>query len=163
MIRPAVVADAAAITEVHLGGWLAAYRGIMPDDLLDNLDFEARRARWHDNLANGSRSLVDEHDGVVRGFSGYGPCRDPDKAGAGEVYALYVGQQWWGQEVGEALLDAAVEGLRREGYAEFVLWVLRDNARARRFYEKQGWVFDGTEQVSQWGPVESRYVYRATA
>jgi GNAT superfamily N-acetyltransferase len=163
MIRPAVVADAAAITHAHVGGWLAAYRGIMPDDVLDNLDFEARRARWHDNLANGARVLIDECDGVVRGFSGFGPCRDEDKAGAGEVYALYVDQQWWGQGVGEALLSAALDALRAEGYTEFVLWVLRDNARARRFYEKQGWRFDGTEQVSQWGPVESRHVYQATA
>ena len=36
------------------------------------------------------------------------------------------------------------------------LWVLRDNARARRFYEGHGWRADGTERVAG-GVVEVRY------
>lgn len=162
MIRRAVPADAAGITQVHFGGWLDAYRGIMPDDVLDNLDFEARRARWHDNLADGSAGArnfvdVDDETGVIRGFSGGGPCRDEDRLGAGEVYALYVGKDWWGAGVGEALFRTAIDWLKAEGYPRGVLWVLRDNWRARRFYEKQGCVFDGAEKVSPWGPVEVRY------
>lgn len=158
MIRRARVEDAAAITEVHLGGWRAAYRGIMPDSVLDELDWEARRARWHDNLANGARCLVWESDGAVAGFAGFGPCRDDDRVGSGEVYALYVAPSAWGSGVAAPLFSAALDALRDEGYEGGVLWVLRDNARARRFYEKAGCTFDGTEKVSPWGPVESRYV-----
>lgn len=161
MIRRAVVADAAVITEIHFGGWLAAYRGIMPDEVLDTLDFDARRARWHDNLANGARCVVFESDGdggaVVRGFAGFGPCRDDDRVGSGEIYALYVAPEWWGAGVALPLFASALEGLRSEGYGDGVLWVLRDNWRARRFYEKAGCVFEGAEKVSPWGPVESRY------
>lgn len=158
MIRRAVVADAAGITEVHFGCWLTAYRGIMPDQVLDELDWEERRARWHDNLANGARCLVWEGGGgVIRGFAGFGPCRDDDRVGSGEIYALYVAPEWWGTGGGQSLFSAAVDGLRLEGFGDGVLWVLRDNGRARRFYEKAGCVFDGTEKVSPWGPVESRY------
>lgn len=46
--------------------------------------------------------------------------------------------------------------------ARALLWVLRDNTPARRFDEANGSVCDAAERVSQWGPVESRYEYRAT-
>ena len=84
------MADAAAVTKVHLGGWEWAYRGLMPDEVLDNLDYEERRARWHDRLADGAPLLVAEVDGRVAGFAHGGPTRDEDRVGAGEVYALYV-------------------------------------------------------------------------
>ena len=34
----------------------------------------------------------------------------------------------------------------RERFREAVLWVLDDNLRARRFYEKHGWRLDGASK-----------------
>lgn len=157
MIRQAGVADAAGITSVHLGGWLAAYRGIMPDAVLDNLDWDERERRWSENLRNGARCVVWDGGGGVGGFAGWGPCRDDDRVGHGEIYALYVAQHSWGASVGAELFAAALAGLAEDGFADGVLWVLRDNTRARRFYEKSGCLYDGAEKVSPWGPVEVRY------
>ena len=42
-----------------------------------------------------------------------------------------------------ALLDAALAALAASGSSEASLWVLEDNARARRFYEARGWRADG--------------------
>jgi len=36
-----------------------------------------------------------------------------------------------------------VAALRESGYREVILWVLEDNPRARRFYEREGWALDG--------------------
>jgi RimJ/RimL family protein N-acetyltransferase len=33
--------------------------------------------------------------------------------------------------------------LREAGYRAAILWVLEDNPRARRFYEREGWELDG--------------------
>jgi GNAT superfamily N-acetyltransferase len=162
VIRVATPADAAAITALQYGGWRTAYRGLMPDEILDNLDDEERRAKWHDRIADGARMLVHDEDGTLTGFAYGGPTRDDDRTGYGEVYALYVSQDRWGAGVGAKLLDTAVDDLRDRGFTQFVLWVLTGNARARRFYEKQGWVHDGTDKESPWAAWESRYELRGS-
>ncbi|MGH9187776.1 MAG: GNAT family N-acetyltransferase [Acidimicrobiales bacterium] len=52
----------------------------------------------------------------------------------------------WGRGLGRALLAAATDRLRREGFDRVVLWVEINNARARRFYERAGWSVTGEEQ-----------------
>jgi len=42
MIRPATPEDARAIAEVHVASWRYAYRGLLPDDVLDRLSVEER-------------------------------------------------------------------------------------------------------------------------
>ena len=75
----------------------------------------------------------------------------PTKAGAAgqaaELYALYVHPDWWSTGTGRALLDRALARTTAAGYADIVLWVLRDNARARRFYERAGFSPDGASNV----------------
>lgn len=64
-------------------------------------------------------------------------------AGAvGEVLALNVHPSVWGRGVGSALMRTALLELRRQGYSSAVLWAVAANARARRFYEHQGWRCD---------------------
>ena len=46
-------------------------------------------------------------------------------------------------------MDAALEKL--EGYGRAALWVLEDNKRAIRFYEKCGFRADGTRQILKLG------------
>lgn len=67
--------------------------------------------------------------------------------GTGELYALYVTPAWWSAGVGRALMDAVLAALREAGYVSAVLWVLVDNARARRFYERAGFVPDGAINI----------------
>ena len=78
---------------------------------------------------------------------------DGDKA---EIMALHSLPESVGSGLGEALLTEAMEEI---GGRPVYLWVFRDNLRARRFYEKQGFRHDGTERVSEFdGAVELRYV-----
>jgi ribosomal protein S18 acetylase RimI-like enzyme len=49
--------------------------------------------------------------------------------------------------VGKLLLEHALRRLALRGCESSVLWVLRDNANARRFYKAQGWSFTGEDFV----------------
>ena len=44
LVRVATFTDAREIAEVHVAGWKAAYRGMVPDELLDELTVDGRRA-----------------------------------------------------------------------------------------------------------------------
>lgn len=86
-------------------------------------------------------------DGSIAGWTSFGPSRDNDDKEAGEVYAIYVEQSHWRQRTGRALLTDAILYLGRKGYSSVNLWVLEENQRARRFYEKAGFGLDGASKT----------------
>jgi GNAT superfamily N-acetyltransferase len=63
----------------------------------------------------------------------------------------------WGTGVASTLLHAMVEWLTQRGASSASLWVAADNARARRFYEREGWNLTDEERASPLGPTEVRY------
>jgi RimJ/RimL family protein N-acetyltransferase len=65
---------------------------------------------------------------------------------------LYVIPERWGTGLAGELHDRAVEVVRELGSERCHLWVLEDNARARRFYERRGWREDGRTRVVEFPP-----------
>jgi GNAT superfamily N-acetyltransferase len=169
-VRSATPDDAVAIARVHVLSWQAAYRGLIPDPILDQLSI-ARRTEFWRGVIDGrgdDHVFVADVDGVVAGFASTGPARDDDLAtgagaGAGELYAIYLLPEAWSFGAGRAMLDAASADLAARGFRLLVLWVLTDNARGRRFYEAAGWRPDGASRMLDFGgtPIQEMR-YRAT-
>lgn len=65
---------------------------------------------------------------------------------------LYVRPEAWGTGVAARLHDRAIEALRASGVVTARLWVLAENHRARRFYERRGWEPDGTTRDVPYPP-----------
>ena len=167
VVRPAVVADADALARVRIASWRSAYRGIVPDAVLDAFDPVAEVATWHQRLT-AVTDVSTEVAFVVEppakphlvGFVSTGPARHPGEAGLGEVWAIYVDPEAQGRGVGRGLMDAAIRDLTKRGLREVVLWVFEANAPARAFYERLGWMPDGAAKPFEIGgaaPVELRY------
>ena len=133
-IRRATVADARGIADVHLRTWQVAYEHVFGAERLAGIDLERRTASWERALLEGATAFVAEKDGRVVGFA---------SVRRGELDSIYVLPEAWGSGAGTALMRAAIEALRELGDREAVLWVLDDNPRARRFYEREGWARDG--------------------
>jgi GNAT superfamily N-acetyltransferase len=150
-VRVATVADAAAIARVHVLGWQVAYRGLVPDTILDGLSIERRAAFWTNVIDQprypGQGTWVAESNRVVVGFLTCGPCRDGDGAGLGELQAIYALPERWGAGVGHALHEVCVVRLVGDGFPAATLWVLEGNARALKFYERHGWKPDGASKI----------------
>jgi ribosomal protein S18 acetylase RimI-like enzyme len=155
VVRDATAADTGAIGRVHVRAWQAAYRGVMSDAYLDSLRTEDREAMWHELLERripGVSVLVVENEGrAVVGFASLGPANDADRreAGYGELYSINLDPDVWGQGFGRSLLDEVSARLGRAGHPAAVLWVERENVRARRFYERAGWSPDGATKRAE--------------
>ena len=93
--------------------------------------------RWLDNI------LVAKDGDRVVGFVGYGH-HGPEDPDTGEVFALYVLPEYQGTGVGQRLMDAALEKL--SACPHLCLWAVKGNARAIRFYEKNGFRLNGEEK-----------------
>jgi ribosomal protein S18 acetylase RimI-like enzyme len=164
VIRLAVMGDAAALAQVHVASWRAAYRHLLPAEVLAGLSEEERARRWEQILTQTPQgTLVAEAGGRVVGFASIGPNRDADAAPrSGELYALYVEPELWGRGIGLRLWNAALEALLVEDYVEVTLWVLEDNPRARAFYERAGLMLDpgGRQVVDVYGTPLPELRYR---
>ena len=151
LIRPAVPEDADGLSRVRVLTWQAAYRGIIPDDILDNMNLAEETSLWRQRLATitSERSVYiaevvvsegsqADADRLVVGFGICGPERESDPEYTGELYALYVLPEYQGQGIGRRLLQTAAEWLKEHGYERMLVYVLRDNYPSRRFYEALG-------------------------
>ena len=131
--------DAAAIARVHVASWRATYRGLLPDDFLDSLNADQYAERWQRAIADrSSRVYVAEDGGDVIAFASGGRERAGEGTFGGELYAIYVMRESQGQGHGRALVRAVTDGLREMRFTDMIVWVLRENAAARRFYERLG-------------------------
>ena len=149
-VRVATVEDAEQIAAVHIQSWQGAYRGLLPDDFLDNLSVERRITQWQSILADPANIVpVYEDDERVVGFVSYGRCRDEDldQDKTGEIYAIYLLPDQWGKGFGAALMKEGLARLEKQGYESVSLWVLAGNERAIRFYEQFDFRPDGTTKV----------------
>jgi ribosomal protein S18 acetylase RimI-like enzyme len=163
-IRPAEPSDADAIADVHVRGWRWGYRGLLPEELLAELDADERAERLRAVMTADEGTVavhLAEIDSGVIGFVSSGPSRDtdaPEPEPTGEVYALYVEENAAGTGIGTALLRAAVDELRSRGFERATLWVLDTNVRARRFYKREGWLPDGETKTEDFRGFELREV-----
>jgi L-amino acid N-acyltransferase YncA len=159
-IRPMTLADCDRVSEIRVRGWQHAYRGLVPQPYLDRLTVAADAARRRERFARGDGTVVNlvaERDGRVLGWAAAGPYRDGEAYA--ELYAIYVDPAHLGGGIGRALLAAAAE--RCPAGARLLLWVLKGNAPARRFYERAGFRADGAEEPFEADGVpvpEVRYV-----
>lgn len=160
-IRAVRADDAEALATAHVRAWQVGYRGMMPQDYLDAIDLARRVEQWRDWVVRGRfrRTTVAVADvaGAVAGFAIHGPeggasespgdevARGPGTVG--ELYSLNVHPDHWSTGVGSALMAHVLGALADAGHTEAVLWVLPANERARRFYERRGWVPDGAERT----------------
>jgi RimJ/RimL family protein N-acetyltransferase len=151
-VRRATSSDAAAIARVHVRSWQAAYRGLMPDELLDGLSVADREQMWREESSGEGAAgilLVDERDGRLTGFCAVAaPSRDEDApARTAEIGAIYVDPDAWRTGAGGALLEAALAHLEAGGWQEVTLWVLEGNRAALDFYDRFGFAADGARKL----------------
>ena len=99
---------------------------------------DAIRERWRN--WTGTVFLAEE-DGVALGVAGIDGCW---------LHGLYVRPDAWGSGVAGALVEAALAALR--DCTEVRLWVLEENRRERRFYERRGWRENGETRVVEYPP-----------
>jgi ribosomal protein S18 acetylase RimI-like enzyme len=147
-VRRARLEDAGAIAQVHAETWREAYEHVFGADRLASVTVDARLAQWERILAAGQSDVfVAAADGVV-GFVSTGDSRDADAEA--ELFAIYVLPDAWGTGAGSALMRAGIEAMRLRASGDAVLWVLDDNPRARRFYEREGWTLDGERKEDEY-------------
>jgi GNAT superfamily N-acetyltransferase len=143
LIREARPDEAEALATIQREASLAANAHIFPPELYPFPTAEITQ-RWQEFLEDPAVTvLVQEDDGVAVGVAG---------SRAEWLDGLYVLPEWWSRGVGQSLHDEVLARQRADGGTRCHLWVLEENARARRFYERLGWQENGETRVVPFPP-----------
>lgn len=151
--------DFEKIGNIYAQSWKTAYRGIVSQNFLDALS----GSRWAPMLAQreyGAYVVLD--NGAYVGTSSFHAARDAKMKGWGEIISIYLLPEYFGKGYATPLLQAVVADLSSQGFEHIYLWVLEENARARRFYENNGFrCTSDTANIELGGKelVEVRYIY----
>ena len=140
-IRSATLDDALGIAKVHVDTWRSTYHNIIPATFLDRLSYEEGAKRWLNRLQEGAGKVVffvaEDEPGQIVGFVSGGHNRHEDTIYKGELYAIYILQDYHGRGIGRSLTLTLVAELLTRGLTSMLLWVFATNP-ARNFYETLG-------------------------
>ena len=126
--------DINAIGKIYEKSWKFAYNGIIPKDYLDSISGD----KWFPHFENKNmNSLVLIENNQFIGTSSYCKSRSKEFNDFGEIVSIYLLPEHMGKGYGKLLFEATLNELIKLGYKNVFLWVLEENTRARRFYEKQ--------------------------
>jgi len=147
-LRLATGDDLMGVGVLHQRSRVAAYSSFVPAEALAEPTGEAMGAYWTERWRwerDTHRLIVAERAGALVGFSYLGPDDEDDPA-TGLLNAIHLDPAEQGRGVGRALMVDALDAMRARGWQRAVLWVLRDNAHARAFYERGGWAPTGAQR-----------------
>ncbi len=161
-ITPLAAEHCRSLAECHIACWREAYRGLIPDHVLDAFDVERRAEQWERIRAAvlpPDSVLVALVDDEVVGFAGVRAVRETPATAEREVNAMYVRAAWYGTGLAHELMREVLDTHR-----DTALWVFEENPRARAFYRKYGFELDGARRAERFSPsIEVRMVRRADA
>ena len=136
-IRPAVPADMEAVGRLYTDSWQRTYRGLLPDQELDEMTAEASTGKWTSYLERKENAMfVLERSGAVAGFAACRPL--PERENSALLDSLHVAPEAQGGGWGRKLIAQAARWARERGYRELTVYVVQGNHRAERLYRRLG-------------------------
>ncbi len=144
-VRVAKISDARSIAEVHVASWQTTYKDFLPAHYLSALSVEEKERLWKERLSlveQGNEDFIlyvveeNEQDKIV-GFVCGGKDRKDHPVYHGELYTLYLLQEYQRKGLGQLLVHRFALWLHEHSYQKMRVWVL-DRNPARKFYEALG-------------------------
>lgn len=154
----AVPGDETILAEIQTESWEAAFSGILPDEKLkSHLDKQRIAQMYHHVLsetsAHGSLLLIDSQPHCM---AFWGTYRGEEHSNCAELICIHSRKENWGRGYGSIMMDHILKEIISAGFRQAALWVFEQNVRARRFYEKHGFILT-EEHKNSFGADEVLY------
>ena len=151
-VRLALPAEANEIGEIQVAAWRASYAGLLPVDVLADLNPAQFAAQWRAALiAPGearNRVMVALAGRTLVGFAAITPSDDPDGDPQRDalIAELAIKPEATRAGHGSRLLNAVVDTVRADGFSRVTVWVNSTDDVLRAFYTEAGWAPDGAHR-----------------
>lgn len=158
-IRKVKVGDEQSLALIQTESWKAAFKDIVPEELLKNCTEINRATTMYkelldENIGNG---YILEIDGKPHCIAWWDATREKDMPGYAELICIHSLQDKWRSGYGSKMMSRIMEDVSAAGYSKIMLWVFDNNTRAINFYKKHGFVATGKKQPA-FEAVEEMYI-----
>jgi ribosomal protein S18 acetylase RimI-like enzyme len=143
--------EARTIAQFMLHSWRDAFADFVPLEVLAKETVEGVEVRWQQHLANPARNILAAYNHqMLLGIILYSKAelRHVPQAD-GHITSLYVDQRVHGQGIGKSLITRAAREWLTHGGESLSVGVLKDNVKARAFYEATGATLQ-SEGIFRW-------------
>lgn len=140
IIRKILESDIPEIADIEVSGWNNAYKGIIDDNFLKSMNKDIQAKRLLKSYKNTEFIVALLEDEVV-GFCKYVDSNKFTITNSKvdcELLALYVKPDLKFTGIGSKLFSYVVTDLKRKKKKKMILWCLKNNFSAIKFYEKMG-------------------------
>ncbi len=134
--------DENSLAYIQTESWKAAFAQILDKETLKKCtNIEKATAMY--------KTLLDENkgNGYILSVNGKPHCiaywdaiRDVNLNEKAELICIHSLPDNWQKGYGSKMMDKVISDIKKAGYLEVVLWVFKDNTRARAFYEAKGFI-----------------------
>lgn len=132
--------DKLKISEIYEKSWKVAYSNIFSKEFLDSIE----PGKWVDFLSlENINTLVLEDEGKFLGTLSYSKSRFLEMEDWGEIISLYILPEYTGNGLGKILFKEGINNLSKLNFENIFLYVLEENKRAIKFYERMGFKYSG--------------------
>ena len=164
-IRYAKNDDASTIALINSTSFQQAFQGIIPDDFLkERFSYEKLKDRLYKESNEGTAtSCIMYKDSIPVGMLTFAKDDHKERDNSEiDIWRIYLLPEYWGQNLGIELIQWSIEELKGKGYKKVALWVVEENVRARKFYEKVGFNHEGEMRIINPGREMTEYRYIKT-
>ena len=153
--------DCESIAHVVTVAWNETYKGIVPDEFLNNL-YENEGERFYNSFINfpeeDNHQFILEINNEIVGFVNVGASDDEDYNDCGEIYAIYLLNEYKGKGYGKELFKAGVNELKKMGFKKMIIGCLVKN-NSNGFYKHLGGKYVKTRIFKRLNLPEKVYLF----
>lgn len=137
-IFKAEIQDSLQIAQIIKDGWNTAYKGIISDEFLKNMNTETLSENWKKSIQDNKNIYVYKEKDEILGVIRFGRAGEAVTEKTGEIEVLYVRPDQKRKGIGTQLLNFAKHELKKMGHDKMIIWCLKGNKQGSNFYKKAG-------------------------
>ena len=157
-IERAKLGDEGTLAYIQTESWKAGFREILDEQTLQRCTQLDRATSMYRRLleAGIGNGYLLRVEGSPHCIAWWDATREKDMPGYAELICIHSLQNRWRMGYGSKMMEAVLREAAAAAYEKIMLWVFEKNARARRFYEANGFSPNGRTQFGL-GAVEVCY------
>ena len=141
-IRKVKVDDANTLAFIQTESWKSAFNRILSKEDLDRYTDVNRAITLYskllnENIGNCFILTIDENTHCIAYWD---KTRNDEMEGYSEIICIHSLCDNWGKGYGTEMMNHILSDIKNSGFNKVMLWVFKENHRARKFYEKHGFV-----------------------
>ena len=158
-IRKVQIGDEKSLAYIQTESWKAAFKKIVPTDLLLECTQMERAIAMYKRLLEEQKGngYILEVDGTPHCIAYWDATREKDMTGFAELICIHSLKDGWHKGFGSLMMKQILDDVKDAGYSKIMLWVFDNNIPAIKFYEKHGFIASGNKR-SALGAVEEMYI-----